>query len=285
MANEIGDAQVSTAVPDLVKAEALLARYASAQVASFVLNEDATVENFGDTVSINIIPVVAVNDVGAGGSVTNQQLSLTESEIVINKFKESTVDIEDKAKKQSKVDLQRNFAIGFGGALGEQQDIDLFAENTNLTLTAGTDGAGGTAGSLTDSSVLDAMGQLDDTKIPKRDRMWFLHPEAERDLLALARFSEAQNTGFARGLQVTDGRISMLYGTPVRTSPLIPLSANSNFVNVLLHKEAWGIATQKNFAMEMFARTKYSQPMSASILYGVKTIRGNHGVQVFSKKP
>ena len=120
---------------------------------------------------------------------------------------------------------------------------------------------------------------LDDGKIPKEDRHWVISPSAETDILSLDKFVLANTTGFSKGLQVEGGRITGLYGTDVTVTPLVNNTAATRY-NILAHKEALGTVMQKNFTMEKFARTKFSQPYAGSALYGVAQLRNDHAVVV-----
>ena len=279
MANEITVTQLAGSIPDVVRADALKARYKAAVILKQVMNADKDVQKAGDRVSLSIMPSVSVNDVGSGGSVTNQQLSVTAVEVVVNKWKECTVEIDDQAIVQSALAAVKEYSIAFGKALAAQQDSDLASEHSNLTTYV--------VGSTTEPTPMDdamvrlARLKLDKADVPQEDRFWILSPDAESDLISLARFSEAQNTGLRSGLQVEGGRVKTLYGDPVYMSNSI-VTSGSLKKNFYLHKEALGIATQRNFKLVNLAKTQLSEKICAHILYGVKTIRANHGVVVNS---
>lgn len=280
MANEIGLSQLTATVPDIVRETALKARYAAAKVAKRVLTVDADVAKKGDRVSLPLMPSLSVNDVGSGGSVTRQQLSITAPEVVVDKHKECTVDVEDIATRQSAISILKEFSSAMGAALAAQQDSDLGALYSTLT--------GQTAvGSATSPEPMDddmlrlALQQLDNDDIPREDRVWVLSPSAHNDLLALARFTEAQNTGFARGVQVADGRVSKLYGADVLVTTKVATTSQAR-ANLLIHKEALGMATQKNFTITHLAKVQLSEAVTGSVLYGVKVVRSDHGVVIYS---
>ena len=285
MANEIGDTQVSVSYPELWQAETLKARYAKAVLVGWVHHADEIVNKPGDTVNVDIMPTVAVNDVGASGSVTNQELSLSQVQVIVDKWKEATVDIVDKAVRQSVHDLIKDFSGSFGAALAQKQDEDGFALYSELTTTAVGDTAAPTP--MDDEMVRAAMFVLEDADILTDanwdECRWFLRTRAELDLLGLARFSEAQNTGFAKGVQVDKGRMVGLYGLGVsKTSRVTRTGTPAVYKNLLLHKQAFAVATQKNFEIQRFAKTKLSTPINGNILYGWKTVRTDHGIVVNS---
>lgn len=278
MANEITISQLASSIPDVVQQTALKARYAASKIFKQVLNADKDVQRFGDRVSLNIMPTVSVNDVGTGGSVTNQQLSLTGVEITVNKWKETTVDIDDQAIAQSAVALLKEFTAAFGQAIGKQQDVDVASLHSSITTN--TLGDTSNPGPLDDSLVRQARLKLDKLDVPEDQRMWIISPDAHADLLGAARFTDAQNTGFSRGVQVDGtGKVSMLYGDPVVVSNNIR-SSGSACKNLYIQKECLGVATQKNLKVETLARTKLSTPTCGHVLYGVGAVREGHGVVV-----
>jgi len=279
MANEITVTQLAGSLPDVVRRKALKARYARAKIVPKVMSVDADVANFGDRVSVSIIPTVSVNNVGTGGSVTRQQLSITSVEVLIDKWKECTVDIDDQAVKQSALATLTEFSEGFGKALAKQQDVDLASLYSSIT----TNVVGTGSDPLDDAMVRAARLKLDKADIPEEDRMWFLSPDAHADLLALARFTEAQATGLARGLQVENGLVKGLYGDPVYVCNNIQTSSNVK-MNIYTHKEALAVGTQRNFKTRELAKVQLSTAICADIMYGVKVVREGHAVLVKSRE-
>jgi hypothetical protein len=280
MANEITVSQLAGSIPDVVRAVALKARYARVSIAKNVLSVDADVAKQGDRVSLSILPALDVNNVGSGGSVTRQAVSLTAVEVVMNLWKECTVDVDDRAMRQSALSVLKEYSAEMGKALGAAQDGSLADEYSNLTDQTAI-GSTSNPDPMNDENIRAAMQTLDDDDIPREDRMWFLSPAAHNDLLGLARFTEAQNTGFNRGVQIENGRISRLYGDPVYVSNKIATSTSAK-ANIYCHKEALGIGTQRNFKVTPLAKVQLSEAITCDVLYGVKTVRGNHGVVVYS---
>lgn len=191
MANEITLTQLAGSLPDIVRKIALKARYDAATIMKVVLSVDADVSAKGDRVSLPILPTVSVNDVGASGSVTRQELSVTMVEVVVDKWKECTIDVADIGQRQSALDVVKQFSSQFGEALAQQQDADLAALHGSITgLTAVGDTTNPSP--LDDAMVRLARLRMDKGAIPKQDRFWVLSPDGESDLISQARFSEAQ---------------------------------------------------------------------------------------------
>lgn len=283
MSNETGLTQVANSVPKLFRAKALKARYAASKVWKLCLNGvegDALVKGnitkMGDTVRFQIFPTLTVYDVStADGSFTNNQVTPSYADITINKWKAVPADLVDIAATQSVLDWEMEFSNAFGEAISEAQDTDVIGLVSSLT----TNDIGAANQPMADGLILFAIRKLDDLKIPQSDRHWVLSPTAAGDLLALDKFSLANTTGFAKGVQVGDGRLTGLYGSDVTVSPLVATSSSAR-LNFYFHKEAFGVVMQRDFKIEKLARTKLSQPYVGSALYGVATLRDNHAVIV-----
>jgi hypothetical protein len=286
MANEWGldSSGISTALPEIMQKKALKARYAAAEVWKYCLNGvegDANVKGqisqMGQKVTIQIMPALTVYDVATSdGSFTNNEGTLSPATVTINKWKAVPVDLVDIVAYQTPLDWETELADAFGKAISAQQDgdvLDLVDDLTNYQL--------GDAGGFSDAKVLLAQRTLDDANVPKEDRTWVLAPVAQSELLQVDKFTIASATGFARGLQVDNGRISGLYGTRVVTSTKVVSSAGKRY-NVLFHREAFAIVMQKDFKFEKLAKVRLSQPYVGSALYGVVTSRDNHAVAMSS---
>jgi len=283
----------AAAIPEVWRRKALLARYAKSWCYSRVLHVDEVVRQMGDIVHIRTLPSVTVNDVGStNGSVTNQALSYTDTTLTVNKWKEATIDVVDKANAQAIVDILSDFSQQFGAAIAQQQDVDLFTLVAALTTNTVGSTTAGQEEQLSDELILGAIQLLDDLNVPEDDRSWFLPPVARKQLLRLDKFSLAYATGinaaavqgYAKNQNMGEAGsqrkpLGELYGIPVMISSKIATSGNIRQAG-LIHKECLAAATQKNFRIEKLARVRKSTPISGDVLYGVATIRDNHGVLV-----
>jgi hypothetical protein len=286
MANETGldSTGISGSVPKYLRAKALKARYAASRVWKHCLNgvegDDlikGQIKRAGDTVTFQIMPALTATDVSTtDGSFTNIEVSPTQASITINKWKAVPVDLVDIVDYQSVVDWDSEFADAFGKSIAQIQDDDVLALVNDLTNNTIQDG-----GAFSDAKILEAQRKLDDLEVPKDDRTWVIAPSAHAELLIVDKFTLANTTGFSRGVQVGDGRVVGLYGTPVEVTTRIT-TTSSKRDNVLFHKEAFGVVMQRDFKMEKLARTRLSTPYVGSALYGVATLRDNHAVWVQS---
>lgn len=275
---------ISGSVPAWLRTKALKARYAASVVWPRCLNGiegdplvQGNIRKKGDRVTFQIFPTLSTNDISTtDGSYTATEISPTQATITINKWKSVAADIVDIVDAQSTLEWESEFAEAFGKAIGQKQDDDVLALVASLTTNVQGD-----ASAFSDPKVLLAQRTLDDLQIPKDDRTWVLSPVAHADLLLNDKFVLANTTGFTKGVQVGDGRIVGLYGTPVVVTPRVT-TTSSKRDNVLFHREAFGVVMQREFKMEKFMRQQFSTPYAGSALYGVATLRDNHAVWVQS---
>jgi len=286
MANETGldSTGISTSVPAWLRVRALKARYAASRVWKHCLNGvegDSLVKGqitkAGDRVTFQVFPALSATDISTtDGSFTNTEVSPTAVTITINKWKNVSADVVDIVESQSILEWEGEFAEAFGKAIAQIQDDDILTLVGSLTTNVTGD-----ANAFSDAKVLLSQRTLDDLEVPKEERTWILAPVAHADLLSNDKFVAANTTGFSRGVQVGDGRIVGLYGTPVEVSSrVVTTAAKRN--NVLFHREAFGVVMQKDFKMMPFARVRYSTNYAGSALYGVATLRDNHAAFVQS---
>lgn len=275
MANEIrASTEADTAIPQIWPATAYQSRYASQKVTPRILNVTKEVSKRGDTINLQFFPRPSVNAVGSGGSVTNQALTITQVQILIDQWNEATVDVEDKADVQSGIDLMEGFSKSIGLIMGEDIDGYLLGLHASFTNTAVGDTASPVP--LDDDMVLAGVVTLDDAKEPEDGRTWFFAPIAKANLLKLDKFTTAEKTGMTKGGQI-NGLFGELYGAAVITTALVKTSGSVR-KNLYMSEEAMGVAIQRNINIEKLARTKKSQPLSGDWLYGAKVTRATGGV-------
>jgi len=286
MANETGldTTGVSTTLPNWLRVKALKARYAAQKAWGHCLNAmegDANVtgsiKQAGDRVTLQIFPSLATSDISTtDGSFTDTEVSPTPVSIVVDKWKNVSANLVDIVDYQSILNWESEFSEAFGKAVAQKQDDDVLA--LVATLTTNIDDTGG---AFSDPKIRGAQTLLDDLEVPKDDRVWIIAPLAHADLLGNDKFTLANVTGFTRGVQVDNGRVVGLYGTPVEVSSRVTTTASKRD-NVLFHREAFAVIMQKDFEMGKFAKVQYATKYHGSALYGVKVVRDNHAVRVTS---
>lgn len=279
MANEINNTTADVLIPELWRPKMFEARYPASVMLKRVVTVDDEVSEKGDILHLPIEPVVATNAVGADGSVTNQALTPTESQLVVDNWREATIDVVDKAQKQSTADLMSVFIPGFAKAIAAYQDSVVLAKHADLTSSEVGDSLTEYSGEL----ILAALQKLIDLNVPvdnMDDISAVLHTSKWSVLKNIDKFSFANYTGMAMGGQMKY-EAPAPYGVPHFFSTQVVSS--TGYHNLVFHRQAFGIGTQKNFRIEKLARTKKSTPISGDILFGVKTIRQDHGVDMVTK--
>jgi hypothetical protein len=273
MANEITNTEADVFIPELWKPGFLKALYAAGVVRQRVLAADGDVAQKGDILHIRIAPSLSVNDVGAtDGSVTNQALTPTESQLTVDKWREISFTVLDKAGKQADEYLQPCLESGVPAAFASDIDAKLLGLYAGMTGYTAVDATAG----LNEDRLTEAFYALMNANVPVsmiNDMSWVFHPKQWMTLRKLAQISSAQITGNPDGGILTQ-KIPDVMGVPVYFTTNVQTSTYHK--NVLMHREGLACGVQKNFRIEQFARTAKATTYSADILYGVKVVRTSH---------
>ena len=277
------DSELTPTIQDTVRSTALKALYAKSKAMQAVMNVTKDIPDGSDRVSIPIWPSLTTFAVTEGDGSLNSgaaaAITFSAPEVVVNNWRGVPAEFTKRGIKQSKVALMQGFATESGRALAEYIDLTVFALESSLTTY--TD-AGSSATALNDSLLRSMKGSLDDADVDEDGRHWVIHTVGNNQLLGDPRFSEAQNTGFSRGLQVDQGRtkITHLFGHPVVVSTQVAEVASAK-QNMLIHKEAIGLAIQKNFMVHTgtgVANFKLTDIAIAEVLFGTAVVRSPVGV-------
>jgi hypothetical protein len=275
MANEITNTEADVFIPELWRPGFLKALYAAGKVRQRVLAADGDVSQKGDILHIRIAPSLSVNDVGStDGSVTNQALTPTESQLTIDKWREISFTVLDKAAKQADDYLQPCLEQGVPAAFASDIDAKLLGLHASLNGYTAVDATAG----LNEDRLTEAFYALANANVPVdmiQDMSWFFSWKNWMVLRKLSMVSSAQITGNPDGGILTQ-KIPDVLGIPVYFSTNVQTSTYHK--NMLLHREAMACGVQKNFSIEKFARTAKANTYSADILYGVKVVRTSHGI-------
>lgn len=288
MSNETGldSSGVSTSLPTWLRTKALKARYAASKVWKHAYNAVegdplviGNIKRSGNVVSLQIFPVLTPSAISTtDGSMTDTEVLVTNKTVTIDKWYNVSMNLVDIVDFQSILQWETEFSEGAGKSMSQQMDDDVLGLVQALT----TNVVGGSTAGLSDALILQAQTKLDDLEVPKDDRCWAIGTKAHADILGTDKFTLANVTGFTKGVQVGDGRVVGLYGTPVEVTSRITKSTAGQLDNTLFHREAFGVVMQRDFKLEKFARTQYATKYAGSALYGVATIRETHAVWVKS---
>jgi hypothetical protein len=276
MSNEMGNTQLSAVIPEVWRPIILDARYSTSISDRVCYTEFPEIKNKGDTVHLAVFPRLSVNAVGSGGSVTRQQLTLTDNSISIAQYFECTVDIEDLSGFQGlmgdSATFAKKWAAQFAPRLTEKQDNYIFA------LTGFSNTALGGAGEHSAALIRQGLASLDKVRVPKSGRAHVMGVQAYYELFSDQQFVNAHQTGLMRGAQISGFQsIPTVYGIRYEESQEVAVTGGL-LQNWLVHEEAVASVTQKNPSIVPLAKVQLSSAITGAILFDGKVIRPDHGV-------
>lgn len=229
----------------------------------------------GDTVHITSIAPLTAAAITPGSAIVPTANTEVEQTLVIDQYFGVGVEVQDMLKKQSAYDLRRPYVDEMSYALAKAIDTDVLAEYANVD----SGNVQTAVASLTFSGIVDAHTLLDEANVPMTDRALIVNAVGLGDLRKIAEFTMYDKTG-ERDL-VKDGNMGLvgqIYGAPVYMTNQVPIAGGSA-KNMLIHKSAFAAAVQIKPEVEYFRDIyKKMDVMTASALWGIKTVRPDHAV-------
>lgn len=278
---QIAATEANAAIVERWRTVALKALFAPMVAKNRITSVNDDVDEMGDILHVKINPRPTVGNITAStGAFTPEAVTITNVDLTVNAWKYVAHDVVDIADIQSDIELYNNFSQAFVPALGEQIDIDILALWSSAT-TNGVIGDAVTGDAFGDGIILPADLTLDDLDVPQDDRSWLLPPVAINQLLKDSKFVDAYRTGLPKGA-MTNGVLADIYGVAAYKSSKVATSGLLR-KGMLIHRNGLMVGIQRNIKIEKFARTQFSTPFAASVLYGVAVLRNNH-VQVCNIK-
>jgi hypothetical protein len=290
---------VAEAIVKLVAADALPALVGNLVMGSLVnRNYESTLANAGDTVNIPIPPIMSSSNIAEGGSITTQNPSLGNAQVVINVHAESSFQIPDVTKILGHPELLNMYMQPAVIALAERIETDLLGLYTNLTANT----AVGTANTVITESVLDAAEtKLFNAKVPEAlPKILVVNGATYGDLRQIPRFTEQQTSGDSSGITAgTVGRVKNFY---VLRSQYVHLVSTTTY-NMAFARDAFALAMRRlpqpipgtgaiaqyaemgGYGVRVvmsYAPNTLAQQFTVDMLYGVGVLRNIYGLQVLS---
>lgn len=296
----ITSSNLPQAIAKMVAAEALPALVGNLVFGNLVNRRyEPTLANQGDTVNVPIPPIMAANNIAESGSVTTQNPSLGNAQIVLNTHAEATFQIPDVVQALGHPQLLSMLMQPSMNALAERIEQDL--ASLYLGLTANT--AVGTSNTTITESVVDsAETALFTAKVPEPlDKFLVLSAAAYSDLRTISRFSEDQMSP-EYGSVVPTGKIMRVKNFWVLRSQYIQKVANTTY-NLAFARDAFALVMRQlprpmsgsgvvveyaemgNFGIRVvmtYDRSTLAQQFTVDCLYGCGVLRNVYGVQVLS---
>jgi hypothetical protein len=257
----------------------------------------------GDTVNIPIPPVMSANNIAEGGSVTTQNPSLGNAQIVLNQHAEATFQIPDVAAAlvgadTGNFDLLNKYMRPAMIAVAQKIEQDLL--NLYIHLTANTAvGTGNTT--ITEATVDLAEKALFDAYVPDSERkVLVVSSQAYSDLRQIGRFTETRMRG--DGSAIVTGKVGEIKGFEVFRSQFVAKPSTTTF-NLAFARDAFGLVMRRlpsplpgtgavaeyaelgDFGMRIvmsYAPNTLAQQFTVDVLYGIAALRNIFGVQMLS---
>lgn len=297
----ITSANVANAIVKLVAADALPALVGNLVMGNLVNRDyEATLAQAGDTVNVPIAPNLVANNVIEGGSVTPQNPSLGNAQIVLNTHAEATFTIPDVTKVLAVPDLLKVYMQPAVIAIAEKIETDLLNLYAGFTANAPL----GTANTPITEAVLDsAESALFAAKVsPSQQKFGIVSTNTYSALRQIPRFSEFRTAEMPGLKALIDGVVGKLKDIFILRSQYIPVTGATTH-NLVFAKDAICLAIRQlpkplpgtgaiaeyaefgNFGMRVvmsYAPNTLSQQFTVDVLYGCAVLRNNFAVQVNS---
>lgn len=285
---QIGTTQAAAKRTQQWDAEMLQARYAAARIMPRFLNKSAMIEGKGYIAHITVEPAFSGGTVDSDGTFTPEQQTLTDVQVTVDTWQHVSLEIPDDVDATTLGDLKKNLSRNFGKRLAVLGDQAIAALYTNLTAHNNQVGSVADPVEFDDDAARAAPLRLADLNVPQEDVSFILPPIAWwKGLFKLDKFTLANATGFAKGVQ-TNGFRGEIYGFPGYESTELSKPADtSTVVGLFAHKETFGYAHAINNKRESARGTANYKLVTIEVvqqLYGVITVRQNHGVPLYIKK-
>src|SRR5579863_3304272 len=190
----ITSANVANAIVKLVAADALPALMGNMVMGNLVNRDyEPVLANTGDTVNVPIPPVLVANNIAEGGTVSPQNPSLGNAQIVLNTHAEATFQIPDVTKALAVPDLLRVYMQPAVVAIAERIESDLLGLYATFTSNA----AVGVAGTPITEAVIDsAETALFSSMVPSTQAKYLVvDSNTYSQMRQIPRFSEFQTAG------------------------------------------------------------------------------------------
>jgi hypothetical protein len=257
--------------------------------------------NAGDTVNVPIPPTMVANNIAAGGTVTPQNPSLGNAQIVLNTHAEATFQIPDVTKILAVPDLLKIYMQPAVAAIAQSIETSLLNLYAGFTTNTPV-GTPGTA--LTEATVDAAETALFLAKVPPSEQKYIVVDSAAYSAWRqIPLFEEFQTAGAAGLAALIDGTIGKYKDFYIFRSQFVPKTGSTpvNTHNLAFSRDAIGLVVRRlpqplpgtgaiaeyaelgNFGMRVimsYQPNTLAQQFTVDVLYGCGVLRNACGVQV-----
>jgi P22 coat protein - gene protein 5 len=300
----ITSANLANAIVKLVAADALPALMGNLVMGNLVNRDyEPVLAHAGDTVNVPIPPVLVANNIAEGGTVTPQNPSLGNAQIVLNTHSEATFQIPDVTKALAYPELLKAYMQPAVVAIASKVESDLL--NLYSQFTAITPlGAAGTP--VTEAMIDTAESALFAAMVPaSASKYLVVDSSTYSQIRQISRFSEYYSAGEAGLKALVEGNVGKIKDFFIFRSQFVPQTGTSpiNNHNLAFTRDAIGLVVRRlpqplpgtgavaeyaemgNFGIRIvmsYQPNTLAQQFTVDVLYGCGVLRNNFAVQVNS---
>jgi hypothetical protein len=300
----ITSANLANAIVKLVAADALPSLMGNLVMGNLVNRDyEPVLAHAGDTVNVPIPPVLVANNIAEGGTVTPQNPSLGNAQIVLNTHAEATFQIPDVTKALAYPELLKAYMQPAVVAIASKVESDLL--NLYSQFTAITPlGAAGTP--VTEATIDSAESALFAAMVPaSASKYLVVDSSTYSQIRQIPRFSEYYTAGEAGLKALVEGNVGKIKDFFIFRSQFVPQTGTSpiNNHNLAFTRDAIGLVVRRlpqplpgtgavaeyaemgNFGIRIvmsYQPNTLAQQFTVDVLYGCGVLRNNFAVQVNS---
>ena len=298
----ITSANLANAIVKLVAADALPALVGNLVMGNLVNRDyEPVLANSGDTVNVPIPPSLVANNIAEGGTVTPQNPSLGNAQIVLNTHSEATFQIPDVTKALAFPELLKAYMQPAVIAIAEGIETNLLSLYGQFTANAPV----GTAGTvITEATIDSAETALFAAKVPQSaPKYMVVDSNTYSQIRQIPRFSEYYSSGEAGLKALVEGNVGKIKDFFIFRSQYVTTTGgvNPNHHNLAFCKDALGLVIRRlpqplpgtgavaeyaemgNFGIRVvmsYQPNTLAQQFTVDVLYGCGVLRNNFGIQV-----
>jgi hypothetical protein len=257
----------------------------------------------GDTVNVPIPPVLVANNIAEGGTVTTQNPSLGNAQIVLNTHSEATFQIPDVTKALAYPELLKAYMQPAVVAIASKVESDLLKLYSQFTAITPL-GAAGTP--VTEATIDTAESALFAAMVPaSASKYLVVDSSTYSQIRQIPRFSEYYTAGEAGLKALVEGNVGKIKDFFIFRSQFVPQTGTSpiNNHNLAFTRDAIGLVVRRlpqplpgtgavaeyaemgNFGIRIvmsYQPNTLAQQFTVDVLYGCGVLRNNFAVQVNS---
>jgi hypothetical protein len=300
----ITSANLANAIVKLVAADALPSLMGNLVMGNLVNRDyEPVLAHAGDTVNVPIPPVLVANNIAEGGTVTPQNPSLGNAQIVLNTHSEATFQIPDVTKALAYPELLKAYMQPAVVAIASKVESDLLKLYSQFTAITPL-GAAGTP--VTEATIDTAESALFAAMVPaSASKYLVVDSSTYSQIRQIPRFSEYYTAGEAGLKALVEGNVGKIKDFFIFRSQFVPQTGTSpiNNHNLAFTRDAIGLVVRRlpqplpgtgavaeyaemgNFGIRIvmsYQPNTLAQQFTVDVLYGCGVLRNNFAVQVNS---